>query len=412
MRANRIAIARPFGRMFQRIMARVRRARGNRSNRRQRRRETERRQRDQDQRRDDGRGDQTRRRSEERSQDRRERRREQDRDRRRRERDRRRGRDRDGDRRRRRESPNERRRRQDDDRRRRDEQRRRDRQRQKQERLRRAQRELPARIRPMLQRGARPIVLRARLAIWRVQYRLSSLSLVGGGRQRRILARVNPAGDILSAMSIDQREELLRWLRVEAERVLEQGRRQGALRQTDRALTPQEASSFQPTARQRRPAMAQDRARIRQESAQPGGARVLSVDQPTSLAGFMGGARAQTRPEGTHMFQFNQPGQAPQTSFLQTRGVQGGANRSEAFFPTAPRSQAELAAAAATGQPLAPTGLTGPRWRDVARTGGRAVRPPSPPQPRCSQVARRVPEPRACWRSWRPRHGEAQRRFR
>ena len=110
-----------------------------------------------------------------------------------------RDRNRDGDhsRNRQRESPESRRRRE-----------REERERRNRERLARASRELPGRIRPLLRRGIPSLVLRARLAIWRIQYRLSALEVDRTGRGFQIEARVNPGEVILGGVTFG-REELL-----------------------------------------------------------------------------------------------------------------------------------------------------------------------------------------------------------
>lgn len=72
----------------------------------------------------------------------------------------------------------------------------------KRRRLEKAQRELPGKIRPLLDRGVPRLVLKARLGLWKLQYRLSSLR-VEGGRSFQIVARVNPVAAIIAGISLD-----------------------------------------------------------------------------------------------------------------------------------------------------------------------------------------------------------------
>lgn len=82
-----------------------------------------------------------------------------------------------------------------------------------------AQRELPAKIRAVLAKGTRGVVLKARLAIWRVQYRLTSLSIVGSGDHATIVAKVNPEATLLDILRL-HRDELLMYVREVAQEVL------------------------------------------------------------------------------------------------------------------------------------------------------------------------------------------------
>lgn len=197
------AIARPFGRVIQRIQQRFRafmdRRRARRAGGQGRRRQ-----------RDDGRADggdtHRRRRAEDHA-----RRRDRDDD------NRRRSRDREDNRARRRESPEERRRRE-----------REARDRRNRERLARAARELPGRIRPLLARGIPRLLLRARLAIWRVQYRLSALEIDRTGRGFQIEARVNPGQVVVGGVTFE-RDELL----IEVRRIAQQVARDPRVRSAE-----------------------------------------------------------------------------------------------------------------------------------------------------------------------------------
>ncbi|HSS83526.1 MAG TPA: hypothetical protein VLL30_07080, partial [Reyranella sp.] len=99
-----------------------------------------------------------------------------------------------------------------------------------QEILAKAQRELPPKIRAVVGRGTRGIVLKGRLAIWRMQYRLTSLNLVGSGEKATIVAKVNPEASLLDILRL-HREELLMYVRD----VAQQGRSRSQP-QTDAAL--------------------------------------------------------------------------------------------------------------------------------------------------------------------------------
>ena len=183
------AILRPFGRIVQRIQTRFRqwseRRRARRGDRPGHRRE-----------RDGGRdGEDSHRRRRAEAEARR-----RDRD------DDRRGPTRGADRNRRGDTPEARRRREREDRERRD-----------RERLARAVRELPGRIRPLLRRGVPGLLLRARLAIWRVQYRLSALEIDRSGSGFRIEARVNPGQVVVGGITFE-RDELL----IEIRRIAQQ----------------------------------------------------------------------------------------------------------------------------------------------------------------------------------------------
>jgi voltage-gated potassium channel Kch len=78
--------------------------------------------------------------------------------------------------------------------------------------LEKAQRELPAKIRATLAKGTKGVVLKGRLAIWRLQYRLTSLGVVGSGEQGKIVAKVNPEADLLPIITL-HRDELLMYIR-------------------------------------------------------------------------------------------------------------------------------------------------------------------------------------------------------
>lgn len=68
----------------------------------------------------------------------------------------------------------------------------------KQHDLDRAVRELRPVMQPMLERGTRRLVLRARMFVWKRQYRLTDLSADGG----RIRATINPTADMFSTQEI------------------------------------------------------------------------------------------------------------------------------------------------------------------------------------------------------------------
>jgi hypothetical protein len=177
----------------------LKRRRSRRQGRRRQERRRETRQRDRERQRDDGRADAATRnqqRSAERRGDQRRRQRQQQRDRDRRER-RRRDAQSQRNRRpsRRTESRAARRQRRDQERRQRDDRRRRDRERRKRERLERAVRAITPRVRKLLRKGVSKTMLRIRLTLWRLRYRLSVLELRG----RQIYARVNP-GEMVNLM--------------------------------------------------------------------------------------------------------------------------------------------------------------------------------------------------------------------
>ena len=102
------------------------------------------------------------------------------------------------------------------------------------ERLDKAKRELPGKISPLLRRGSSGLILRARLAVWRLQYRLSALEIEGGGRSFRIEARVNPGTDIIGGV-LFERDDLLIEIRKIAQQVKRDPRVQSASQQIMRA---------------------------------------------------------------------------------------------------------------------------------------------------------------------------------
>ena len=76
-----------------------------------------------------------------------------------------------------------------------------------QEKLDRAVRELQPKITRMLNKGVPSIQLRAKLAIWRVKYRLKKLSLEKEGVNHfKIVAQVNPKANVLKTFTPTQRE--------------------------------------------------------------------------------------------------------------------------------------------------------------------------------------------------------------
>jgi hypothetical protein len=91
--------------------------------------------------------------------------------------------------------------------------------------LAKAQRELPAKISAVVSKGTRGVILRGRLAIWRAQYRLSSLKLVGSGERATIVAKVNPEATLLEILQL-HREELLAYLREVAQQARLQSKSQ------------------------------------------------------------------------------------------------------------------------------------------------------------------------------------------
>jgi hypothetical protein len=94
-----------------------------------------------------------------------------------------------------------------------------ERDRQNQERLAKAKRELPGKIQPLLKRGVGGILLKARLAAWRIQYRLSALTLQPTGDHFQIIAKVNPEDVIIGGVTFG-REELLIYIREIARQVV------------------------------------------------------------------------------------------------------------------------------------------------------------------------------------------------
>ncbi|NEP38862.1 MAG: hypothetical protein F6K35_06210, partial [Okeania sp. SIO2H7] len=76
-----------------------------------------------------------------------------------------------------------------------------------QEKLDRAVRELQPKITRMLKKGVPTIQLRAKLAIWRVKYRLKKLSLEKEGANHfKVVAQVNPKANVLKTFTPTQRE--------------------------------------------------------------------------------------------------------------------------------------------------------------------------------------------------------------
>jgi hypothetical protein len=97
------------------------------------------------------------------------------------------------------------------------EQRRQNRQAQAQERLRRAVAAIRPPLTALLRRGTNRLFLRARLAYWRLRYRLSALRITSAGR---INARVNPDEDVAGSRPIDP-ESLI--LGIDLQRILAAG---------------------------------------------------------------------------------------------------------------------------------------------------------------------------------------------
>jgi hypothetical protein len=80
---------------------------------------------------------------------------------------------------------------------------------QNQEKLDRAVRELQPKIGAMLKRGVSSIHLRAKLAMWRVKYRLKKLSLEKqGANDFQVVAQVNPRANVLNTFNPTQRQIL------------------------------------------------------------------------------------------------------------------------------------------------------------------------------------------------------------
>ncbi|HEY0603507.1 MAG TPA: hypothetical protein VGD58_11385 [Herpetosiphonaceae bacterium] len=67
----------------------------------------------------------------------------------------------------------------------------------KQERLDRAVRELTPKVLGLLSRGTSGLLFRARLAAWKIQYRLTRLETQGSGDNVRVIATVNPSKDVV-----------------------------------------------------------------------------------------------------------------------------------------------------------------------------------------------------------------------
>jgi hypothetical protein len=79
---------------------------------------------------------------------------------------------------------------------------------------------LPPKIDALLSRGVNGIFLRGRLLIWRLQYRLTSLSVSGSGKSFDIVAKVNPSASVGHGIKMD-RDELLQFLRDLADELIE-----------------------------------------------------------------------------------------------------------------------------------------------------------------------------------------------
>ncbi|MGC4067407.1 MAG: hypothetical protein QM784_22730 [Polyangiaceae bacterium] len=79
-------------------------------------------------------------------------------------------------------------------------------------RLNRAKTELPPKIDALLTRGVNGLFLRGRLLVWRLQYRLSALSISGSGKSFDIIAKVNPTASVGHGIKMDC-DELLTYLR-------------------------------------------------------------------------------------------------------------------------------------------------------------------------------------------------------
>lgn len=100
------------------------------------------------------------------------------------------------------------------------------------ERIKRARTELPSKIGAVLQRGATGVLLRARLAIWRLRYRLTGLSVeqIAPGRFK-IVARVNPEADVFEGVNLTG-TELLKFIREVCRDIRKDPRFQLATRET------------------------------------------------------------------------------------------------------------------------------------------------------------------------------------
>ncbi len=73
----------------------------------------------------------------------------------------------------------------------------------KRKRLEKAKRELPPKIRKLLAKRPSKLRLKLQLKIWKVRYRLSALEIRGSKERLRIVARVNPEGDLIEAWGLD-----------------------------------------------------------------------------------------------------------------------------------------------------------------------------------------------------------------
>jgi Skp family chaperone for outer membrane proteins len=72
-----------------------------------------------------------------------------------------------------------------------------------QETLAKAQRELPSKINGALQKRPGKLMFRARLAAWRLQYRLTSLQMVEQGDHFKVKATVNPSAELNGGFIVD-----------------------------------------------------------------------------------------------------------------------------------------------------------------------------------------------------------------
>ncbi len=86
-----------------------------------------------------------------------------------------------------------------------------------------AKRELPPKIRQLTRQGVKEGRLKTQLAAWRSQYRLSSLSIQGSGKNFRIIAKVNPMAEVGHGVEIDE-IELLRFIEHVAQEILDSER--------------------------------------------------------------------------------------------------------------------------------------------------------------------------------------------
>jgi hypothetical protein len=94
------------------------------------------------------------------------------------------------------------------------------------DRLDKAIRALQPKVASLLKRGASKYRLRAQLLVWRAQYRLTALQVEGPQNQPRIIAKVNPEGEVQKGLCLT-RDELLKLARnVAAREVI---RRQSAV---------------------------------------------------------------------------------------------------------------------------------------------------------------------------------------